>query len=184
MRNGGWNKYDQCIDPVVVDPMLHLDDPYSDHLTPSRFEYDIRRIHKDDLKEEFGFKNREELNGQISIAINTLQANDEAHGILTKTLDSDYVDVYDGYTYLNGELHLVTVDSTKKVFLRKEKIEPLNDKEREEGVPMTRCVNKVWLSPKRHHPRGISLCDISADKQKVNRILLNLRLTDAKFATF
>lgn len=101
MRNGGWNKYDQCIEPIVCDPMLHLPDPYSDHITPSRFEYDIRRIHKDDLKEELGFKSREELNGEIDIAISTMQANDEAHGILTSFRKGDYIDVYDGYTYLD-----------------------------------------------------------------------------------
>lgn len=70
------------------------------------------------------------------------------------------------------------------VLLRQEKIEPLNKIEEEQGVPMTRVVNKKWLSPKRYHPCGISLNDIAADKQKVNRILLNLRLTDAKFSTF
>lgn len=70
------------------------------------------------------------------------------------------------------------------ILLRQEKIEPLNKIEEEQGVPMTRVVNKKWLSPKRYHPCGISLCDIAADKQKVNRILLNLRLTDAKFSTF
>jgi hypothetical protein len=70
------------------------------------------------------------------------------------------------------------------VLLRQEKIEPLNKIEEEQGVPMTRVVNKKWLSPKRYHPCGISLNDIASDKQKVNRILLNLRLTDAKFSTF
>lgn len=49
---------------------------------------------------------------------------------------------------------------------------------------MTRVLNKKWLSPKRYHPCGISVCDLTADKQLVNRILLNLRLTDAKFSTF
>lgn len=49
---------------------------------------------------------------------------------------------------------------------------------------MTRVVNKKWLSPKRYNPNGISVCDLTADKQLVNRILLNLRLTDAKFSTF
>lgn len=184
MRNKGWNKYDQCIEPEVIDPMLHLDDPHSDHLTPSRFEYDIRRIHKDDLKEEFGFKNKEEVNGEIDIALNTMNANDIAHWLLTSMKDSDYVDVYDGATYIDWELHIVTVDASKSIVLRKEKVEALNDKEKTEGVPMTRIYNKVWLSPKRHNSRGISLCDISADKQKVNRVLLNLRLTDAKFNTF
>lgn len=76
------------------------------------------------------------------------------------------------------------MDASKKILIRKEKIEPLNHKEEEEGVPMTRVVNKKWLSPKRYNPNGISLCDISADKQRVNRVLLNLRLTDAKFSTF
>lgn len=184
MRNNGWNKYDQCIEPVVCDPMLHLPDPYSDHLTPSRFEYDIRRVLKDDLKEEFGYKSREEVDGEIALAIQTLNANDQAHGILTNTRDQNYIDVYDGYTYYKGDLYLVTVDASKKILLRKEKIEPLNKKEEEQGVPMSRVVNKKWLSPKRYHPNGISLCDIAGDKQKINRILLNLRLTDAKFSTF
>ena len=41
--------------------MLHLPDPMSDHITPSRFEYDIRRVMKDELKEEFGYKSKEEI---------------------------------------------------------------------------------------------------------------------------
>ena len=61
MRTAGWNKYDQCIETVVCDPMLHLPDPMSDHITPSRFEYDIRRIMKDELKPEFGYKSKEEI---------------------------------------------------------------------------------------------------------------------------
>ena len=61
MRTTGWNKYDQCIETVVCDPMLHLPDPMSDHITPSRFEYDIRRIMKDELKPEFGYKSKEEI---------------------------------------------------------------------------------------------------------------------------
>jgi hypothetical protein len=41
--------------------MLHLPDPMSDHITPSRFEYDIRRILKSELREEFGYKSKEDI---------------------------------------------------------------------------------------------------------------------------
>lgn len=47
---------------------------------------------------------------------------------------------------------MVTVDSSMQILIRKEKIEPLSNKEKEEGVPMTRVLNKKWLSPKRYHP--------------------------------
>ena len=78
----------------------------------------------------------------------------------------------------------MTVDSSTQLIIRDEIVEPISEKEKEEGVPMTRVVNKKWLSPKRYHPCGISINDIAGDKQLVNRILLNLRLTDAKFSTF
>lgn len=79
---------------------------------------------------------------------------------------------------------MVTVDSSMQILIRKEKIEPLSKKEEEEGVPMCRVLNKKWLSPKRYHPCGVSINDIASDKQMVNRVLINLRLTDAKFSTF
>lgn len=56
--------------------MLHLPDPMSDHITPSRFEYDIRRIMQNELKEEFGYKSKDEINGEIEQYNTTRQAND------------------------------------------------------------------------------------------------------------
>jgi len=45
-------------------------------------------------------------------------------------------------------------------------------------------VNLTWFSPKRNDPFGVSLLDLTVDKQKANSILMNLRLIDAKFSTF
>ena len=184
LRSGWWNKYDQCIETIVCDPMLHLPDPMSDHITKSRFEYDMRRVLKSELREEFGYKSRDDIDWEITQISQTRQANDIVSGLITTWNTKDYIDVFDGYTYLDWELHLVTVDSSMQILIRKEKIDPISTKEEEEGVPMTRVVNKKWLSPKRYHPCGISINDIAGDKQLVNRILLNLRLTDAKFSTF
>ena len=164
--------------------MLHLPDPMSDHITKSRFEYDMRRIMKSELKEEFGYKSKDDISGEISQINETRQANDIVSGLNTSWTNNDYIDVFDGYTYLDGELHLVTVDSSMQILIRKEKIDPISKKEEETGIPMTRVLNKKWLSPKRYHPCGISINDIASDKQLVNRVLLNLRLTDAKFSTF
>ena len=164
--------------------MLHLPDPMSDHITKSRFEYDMRRLMKDELKEEFGYKSPEDISGEIMQINETRQANDIVSGLNTDWKEKGFIDVYDGFTYIDGELHMVTVDSSMQILIRKEKIEALSKKEEEMGVPMCRVLNKKWLSPKRYHPCGISINDIASDKQMVNRVLLNLRLTDAKFSTF
>ena len=58
--------------------MLHLPDPYSDHLTKSRFEYDERRIHSGELKKEFGYKEWQEVTGEIDNLRNTMTANNTA----------------------------------------------------------------------------------------------------------
>lgn len=184
LRSSGWNKWDQTIETVVCDPMLHLPDPMSDHITKSRFEYDMRRLMKDELKEEFGYKSPEDISGEITQINETRQANDIVSWLNTDWTEKGYIDVYDGFTYIDWELHMVTVDSSMQILIRKEKIEPLSKKEEEEGVPMCRVLNKKWLSPKRYHPCGISINDIASDKQMVNRVLINLRLTDAKFSTF
>lgn len=184
LRNTWWDENDKVITSVVCDPMLHLPDPYSDHLTKSRFEYDERRIHSSELKKEFGYKEWQEVTGEIDNLRNTMTANNTASGLYDTYIETGFVDVYDGYTYYNWDLYLVTVDASKTILLRQEKVEPLTKDEEENGVPMERVINKKWLSPKRYHPCGVSLCDIAADKQKVNRVLLNLRLTDAKFNTF
>ena len=184
LRSSGWNKWDQTIETVVCDPMLHLPDPMSDHITKSRFEYDMRRLMKDELKEEFGYKSPEDISGEIMQINETRQANDIVSGLNTNWTEKGFIDVFDGFTYIDGELHMVTVDSSMQILIRKEKIEALSKKEEEMGVPMCRVLNKKWLSPKRYHPCGISINDIASDKQMVNRVLLNLRLTDAKFSTF
>lgn len=94
LRSARWDKNGQVIESYVCDPMLHLPDPNSDHLTPSRFEYDERRIHKSELKEELGYKSREELDGEIQNIISTATANNIASG-LQDIINQDYVDVYD-----------------------------------------------------------------------------------------
>lgn len=95
LRSGGWNKYDQCIETVVCDPMLHLPDPHSDHITKSRFEYDMRRVLKSEMKEEFGYKGKEDIEGEITQISQTLQANDIVSGLVTAWKDQDYLDVFD-----------------------------------------------------------------------------------------
>ena len=132
--------------------MLHLPDPMSDHITKSRFEYDMRRLMKDELKEEFGYKSPEDISGEITQINETRQANDIVSGLNTNWTEKGFIDVYDGFTYIDGELHMVTVDSSMQILIRKEKIEPLSKKEEEMGVPMCRVLNKKWLSPKRYHP--------------------------------
>ena len=100
LRSTGWNKYDQTIDSVVCDPMLHLPDPMSDHITKSRFEYDMRRVMKSELKSEFGYKSKDEISGEIMQINETRQANDRVSGLNTSWTNNDYIDVFDGYTYL------------------------------------------------------------------------------------
>lgn len=63
--------------------MLHLPDPMSDHITKSRFEYDMRRLMKDELKEEFGYKSPEDISGEIMQINETRQANDIVSGLNT-----------------------------------------------------------------------------------------------------
>ena len=184
LRSGWWNKYDQCIETVVCDPMLHLPDPHSDHITKSRFEYDMRRVLKSEMKEEFGYKGKEDIDWEITQISQTLQANDIVSGLVTAWKEKDYLDVFDWFTYYEWDLYMVTVDASCQIVLREEIVEPISKKEEEQGVPMSRVLNKKWLSPKRYHPCGISINDIASDKQLVNRVLLNLRLTDAKFSTF
>jgi len=112
--------------------MLHLPDPMSDHITKSRFEYDIRRIMKDELKEEFGYKSKETIDGEIEQYKTTRQASDIVSGLVTDWNERGYIDVFDGFTYVDGDLHMVTVDASMQILIRDEIVEPLSEKEREE----------------------------------------------------
>ena len=64
------------------------------------------------MKEEFGYKSPEDISGEIMQINQTIQANDIVSGLNTDWTEKGYIDCYDGFTYIDGELHMVTVDSS------------------------------------------------------------------------
>lgn len=63
-------------------------------------------------------------------------------------------------------------------------IEPVLREEKKDSSLIEFGVIVSYYSPLRGDPFGVSLCDLMEDKQKALKILSNLRLISAKFATF
>jgi hypothetical protein len=88
------------------------------------------------------------------------------------------VAVRNGYTWYDGKYYSVTTDGEATTLLRAVELSP------DETGTVEEVVNISYFSPLRGDPYGVSLVDLVEDKQRANSILMNLRLIDAKFATF
>ena len=191
-RNRGRNEFRQVIDTSIEDPLTWLPDPYSDFMTPARFHYFEVQILKSEMTKDAWFKEDEvsELTswGNTDIENNKTYRNEASglNNVNDEHLEDFYVDCYDGFRYdSEWDLYLITVSSWGNILLREQKIEAVTKEEKKSGhIDMRTQVNITYFSPKRWDPFGVSLLDLTVDKQKGQSILLNLRMTDAKFSTF
>lgn len=191
-RNRGRNEYRQVIETSIEDPMTWITDPYSDFMTPARFNYFEVQILKSAMTEDQGFD--EDLVAELTAwGITDIETNktyrNEASGLNNvndEWLEDFYVDCYDWFRYDNEwDLYLITVDSATNLILREQKIEPVTVEEKKTWkIDMRTQVAVTYYSPKRWDAFGINLVDLAVDKQKGQSILLNLRMADAKFSTF
>lgn len=189
-KNIGWDEYRKVIDTEIRDPLTRICDPYSDHLTKPRFHYFEVEMLKSDMTAERGFDENavEELtSGWIEdIRTNKTYRNEAAwlNDVVEDTSEDFYIDVYDGVRYKDWNLYIVTVDANMGKILREEEVEPVTKEEKKQWVDIRTQVIITYYSPIRWNPCGISLLDMTNNKQKNSSILANLRLIDAKFSTF
>ena len=171
------------------DPLTWIPDPYSDYLTAPRFHYFEKQILKSEISIDNGFLiDWEDLTqwGNQDIENNQVYRNKAGwFNNVTEDLSNNYyIDCYDGFTYIDGELYMVTLDNTFQL-IRKEKIAPVRKEEKETGfIDIRTQVTIERLSPLRWSVTWINLLDLIKDKQVANSELLNLRLIDARFSTF
>lgn len=109
----------------------------------------------------------------------------EALSLLDKQPDKDILHVYDGVTYFEGKLYIVTVDAGCNRILRKELVPPVTELEKETGhVKINTIYNCRWISPRRGNPFGDSIPDLIRDKQLASKVLLNMRMLNARYSTY
>lgn len=179
----GYNKKKQVGEFRVKDPMSAIPDPLSDHLNPFRFYYFEEILAKNEISKEFGFRDVDfDFNtGLTDEQDNTRTMRNTYAGLDTQedTTPNGFISCYNWYTLIDDEWHQVSVDTQFSKVLRANKIEILD------GDEEAKCPLAVsWYSPQRGNPFGVAWWDLIEDKQRAESTLANLRLIDAKFATF
>lgn len=172
-----------------VDPFTWIPDPFSDYVTEARWNFFEREMTRRELEALEGEAPELEIEAE---SIDTeSQANrtyrNEAHGtsdVNDQTLNK-IVSVYQGFSYIEGKLYKVTINTNFSELYEFEEIKPVTKEEKKSGkVSMKTVIRISYFSPTRWDPCGISMADLILDKQKAQSILMNLRLIDAKFNTF
>lgn len=104
---------------------------------------------------------------------NTRNTRDENSALDTQIDDTPqgFVSCFNGYTEFDGKKYKVSVDTAFSKILRLEEIDEFT-------------LSVFWYSPQRGNPFGIAGWDLIEDKQRADSVLANLRLIDAKYATF
>lgn len=186
----GWDENRSCPIVTVKDPLSWLPDPTGNHIDPFRFHYFEEDVAKDSLKAEYGF-DEEEVNA-MGIEINQDLQNNKSYfnnaqglnNIIEEKIDNPNTSVINGYTTFNGIRYAVTVNSDITRVLRAVEIEPITKEEKKDPSLIEYPVVVSYYSPLRGDPYGVCIPDLMEDKQKAHKILSNLRLIGAKFATF
>ena len=163
----------------MKDPLSWVPDPLGSHIDPFRFHYFEEQMMREQMTEERGFD--QETVRSLTVDSSTTPPHPTVPSgmdfVPDDTPDRLYP-VYNGYTCVDGIHYSITLDSSRQKLLRCVPMEPDMNGEIEN------LVNLSYFSPLRGDPYGVSLVDLVEDKQRANSILLNLRLIDAKFATF
>lgn len=189
-QKGWWDDNKQC--PVVYqkDPLSRIPDPYSDFLTTPRFHYFESEILKSQMTKERGFipEEVEELTNTKNqeIESNKTYRNEASwFNLINEDISKDfYVNVYDGFTYIDWDLFAVTLSESGEL-IRCIKIKAVRDIEKKSWyIDIRTQVEVERYSPLRWNPCWVSIVDLIIDKQIANSELMNLRLIDAKFSTF
>lgn len=186
----GWDDNRKVPTWSVKDPLSWLPDPRGNHVDQFRFHYFEESMLSADMNAENGF-----VEGAADIATNNENPQNvtnenyknQAHG-LQKVVDNNIpnhiVSVINGYTVFEGSVYSVTTDWKCTEILRVEELAPVTKEEKKDSTLVPLPVIVSWYSPFRGDPFGVSLVDLIEDKQKAHKILQNLRLISAKFATF
>lgn len=186
----GWDDIKQVPLFTQEDPLTWIPDPQMDYIKTPRYHFFEKEMLKSEMTEEYWFDEdvvaelTNEVNEEIQNNRNT--RNDAAWvNHVDEDVNNDfYVSIYDGYTYFEWDLYVVTLSNNREL-LRAEKVDPVRAEEKKSWfVDMRACVQMEWFSPQRWNPCWVSLIDLIIDKQTANSQLLNLRLIDAKFSTF
>lgn len=186
----GWDINRNCPIFTVKDPLSWLPDPRGNHIDPFRFHYFEEEMTKDSMTKDYGFD--ESAVEQAGIQVNrdtesSRQYKDDAQALNTEMeedIDNPVTAVINWYTEYKGVKYAITVDDDIKNILRMVEIEPVLNEEKKDQSLIEYPVIVSYYSPLRWDPYGVSLCDLMEDKQKAVKILSNLRLISAKFATF
>lgn len=156
----GWDGDRKIPTWIVKDPLSWIPDPLGNHVDAFRFHYFEEEMLPEAMTAERGFE-------------------PEAVAELAGTCaPGTTVAVRNGYTWHEGRHWSVTTDAESSRLLRAVELAP------DETGLIEEAVNVSYFSPLRGDPYGVSLVDLVEDKQRANSILMNLRLIDAKFATF
>lgn len=171
-----------------VDPFTWIPDPYSDYVTPARWNFFEREMTTDELRsiewEKEEWEQEEGIDSELQ-SNRTYRNNAQGTSDVTDETLNKITSVYQGFSYIKGKLYKITVDQNIKELYEFEEIKPVTKEEKKTGkVNMNTCIRISYFSPTRGDPCGISMADLILDKQKAQSILMNLRLIDAKFNTF
>lgn len=188
-RKIGWDDTKKVWEFESVDPFTWICDPFSDYVTPARWNFFEREMRRNELKPLISDQEMEEVSANwLDTELQSdRSARNEAQGTSTVTDNTlnQIVSVYEGFTTIEWKLYKVMIDTGMKELYEFELIKPVTKEEKKTGIVSMKAVVRIsYFSPTRGDPCGISMADLILDKQKAQSILMNLRLIDAKFNTF
>lgn len=137
-----------------VDPFTWIPDPFSDYVTEARWNFFEREMTRRELEALEGEAPELEIEAE---SIDTeSQANrtyrNEAHGtsdVNDQTLNK-IVSVYQGFSYIEGKLYKVTINTNFSELYEFEEIKPVTKEEKKSGkVSMKTVIRISYFSPTR-----------------------------------
>jgi hypothetical protein len=200
-----WDKNTSTPQPRHHDAMSWLPDPAGSVIAKnfrwSGFEVEYTR---DDISDENGFFNQEQLKVRDSARASEKQADrdakNEAAGLdppaslnVDAALDQgegtggefaergyDIFDMVDQFTQLKGDdgitrKYLVTVSDNLESLHRCEEIQPVTPAEKKDISRVPFPFSLNYYSPKPGDPLGVSVPDLCEDKQRARSVFMNLR---------
>jgi len=138
-----------------VDPFTWIPDPHSDYVTPARWNFFEREITMRELEELKGKQETEEdfdSEGIDTESQATTSYRNNAQGtsdVNDQTLNK-IVSVYQGFSYIEGKLYKVTIDTKFGDLYEFDEIKPVTKEEKKSGkVNMNTCIRISYFSPTR-----------------------------------
>lgn len=168
-------------------PLNWYPDPNGGIENDYKFHWFEKQIRLSDLRNKEGYKNLHLVKPWVTDEqkmSNTSQWQADWTEKVAIEQDPDIISIYHWYTCFNWKKYLVTLANERSLIIRKEEIKPVWEEEKKDNSLVKFPVVTTYFSPQRNNPFGVSVGDLTEDKQRAISVIANLRLAKEKAALY